>query len=267
MSWWGKIIGGTFGFMLGGPIGAMLGAAVGHNFDQGLKTSNGGPPFGHGPNQERIQSAFFTTVFSVMGHVAKADGRVSEDEIAMARSVMQQMSLDQNQTRVAMDLFNQGNREEFDLDPVIAQFKTECHRRRTLMQMFLEILLHAAYADGVLHQNEEAVLKKISGTLGFSSAHFQQLEAMVRAQRFFTGSGQPGQLPPEELLSDAYTLLGAKRSDSNAQVKNAYRRMMSQHHPDKLMAKGLPEEMVKIATEKTQEIKAAYDLIKEHRAG
>ncbi len=176
MSWWGKIIGGTFGFMLGGPLGAMLGAAVGHNFDQNLKTSTGGSPFGHGPNQERIQSAFFTTVFSVMGHVAKSDGRISEDEIAMARSVMQQMSLNQNQTRVAMNLFDQGKREEFDLDPVIAQFKAECHRRRTLMQMFLEILLHAAYADGVLHQNEEALLKKISGTLGFSSAHFQQLE-------------------------------------------------------------------------------------------
>lgn len=266
MSWWGKIVGGTFGFMLGGPLGAMLGAAVGHNFDQGLKTSAAGSPFGQGPNQERIQSAFFTAVFSVMGHVAKADGRVTEDEIAMARSMMQQMSLDQNQTRVAMDLFNQGKRADFALDPVIAQFKAECHRRRTLMQMFLEILLHAAYADGVLHRHEETLLKDISARLGFSSAHFQQLEAMVRAQRFFTGDGQPGQPPAAELLADAYTLLGVQPDNSDPEVKKAYRRMMSQHHPDKLMAKGLPEEMVKLATAKTQEIKAAYELIKEHRA-
>ena len=264
MSWWGKIIGGTFGFMLGGPLGAMLGAAFGHNFDQDLKTSTAGSPYGRGPDQERIQSAFFTTVFSVMGHVAKADGRVSEDEIAMARSVMQQMSLDQNQTRVAMDLFNQGKHADFALDPVIAQFRAECHRRRTLMQMFLEILLHAAYADGVLHRHEEALLRDICAKLGFSSAHFQQLEAMVRAQRFFTGGGQPGR-PPAELLADAYTLLGVQPNNSDAEIKKAYRRMMSQHHPDKLMSKGLPEEMVKLATEKTQEIKAAYDLIKDNR--
>jgi len=266
MSWWGKIVGGTFGFMLGGPLGAMLGAAVGHSFDQGLNTSAAGSPFGHGPNQERIQSAFFTTVFSVMGHVAKADGRVTQDEIAMARSVMQQMSLDQNQTRVAMDLFNQGKHRNFKLDPVIAQFKSECHRRSTLLQMFLEILLHAAYADGVLHNREEALLKNISATLGFSSAHFKQLEAMVRSQRFFTGdSDQPDRPPPAELLADAYTLLGVKPRDNDAEVKKAYRRMMSQHHPDKLMAKGLPEEMVKLATTKTQEIKAAYELVKENR--
>lgn len=266
MSWWGKIIGGTFGFMLGGPLGAMLGAAVGHNFDQGLKTSTAGSPYGRGPDQERIQSAFFTAVFSVMGHVAKADGRISEDEIAMARSVMQQMSLDQNQTRVAMDLFNQGKRADFALDAVIAQFKTECHRRRSLMQMFIEILLHAAYADGVLHPHEETLLKDICAKLGFSNAHFQQLEAMVRAQRFFTGdSRQPGRPPTAELIADAYTLLGVGPKDSDAEIKKAYRRMMSQHHPDKLMAKGLPEEMMKLATEKTQEIKAAYDLIKDNR--
>jgi len=265
MSWWGKIVGGAFGFMLGGPLGAMLGAALGHNFDKGLKISADGAPFGHGPDQERIQSAFFAATFSVMGHVAKADGRVSEDEIAMARSVMAEMSLDPTQTRVAMDLFNQGKGDDFDLDAVITQFKSECHRRSTLLQMFLEILLHAAYADGVLHRNEAALLKRISSTLGFSEAHFRQLEAMVRAQRFFTGDQNAGGKPPEELLAEAYTLLGVQRDDSDAELKKAYRRLMSQHHPDKLIAKGLPEEMIKIATEKTQEIKAAYELVKKHR--
>jgi len=265
MSWWGKIIGGTFGFMLGGPLGAMLGASVGHNFDRGLQSGPFGSAHGSGPNQERIQSAFFTAVFSVMGHVAKADGRVSADEIAMARSVMQQMSLDHNQIRVAMDLFNQGKHGDFELDPVIEQFKRECHRRRTLMQVFLEILLHAAYADGVLHSREEALLKDICAKLGFSNDHFQQLEAMVRSQRFFTDGSQAGRPPTAELLADAYTLLGVQPGDDDAEIKKAYRRMMSQHHPDKLMSKGLPEEMVKLATEKTQEIKAAYDLIKNNR--
>lgn len=265
MSWWGKIVGGAFGFLLGGPLGAMLGAAVGHNFDKGLKTSANQDAFGSGPDTERIQTAFFTATFSVMGHIAKADGRVSEDEIAMARSVMAEMSLDPAQARVAMDLFNQGKRESFDLDGVIAQFKSECHRRSTLLQMFIEILLHAAYADGVLHRNEAAALRRISTALGFSAAQFQQLEAMVRAQRFFTGDQQPSGKPRADLLEDAYALLGIARDASDADLKKAYRRLMSQHHPDKLIAKGLPEEMVKLATSKTQEIKAAYELIRDER--
>ncbi|MCG6934369.1 MAG: TerB family tellurite resistance protein, partial [Proteobacteria bacterium] len=117
MSWWGKVIGGTFGFMLGGPLGALFGAAVGHQFDKGLERGAISDVFGTG-DQERVQAAFFTALFSVMGHVAKADGRVSPDEIAMARSIMQQMALDQEQTRVAIDLFNQGKRDDFDLDAV-----------------------------------------------------------------------------------------------------------------------------------------------------
>ncbi|MFT4564105.1 MAG: DnaJ like chaperone protein [Gammaproteobacteria bacterium] len=266
MSWWGKLIGGTFGFMLGGPLGAMLGAAVGHNFDRGVQITAEASPFGAGPNQERIQSAFFAATFSVMGHVAKADGRVSEDEIAIARSVMAQMSLNPAQTKIAMDLFNQGKESSFDLDAVMKQFKAECHRRTTLLQMFLEILLHAAYADGVFHPDEAAMIQKISRELGFSDAHYQQLEAMVRAQRFFTGDAGQDRPPPAELLSNAYAVLGVQPTDDDAMVKKAYRRLMSQHHPDKLIAKGLPEEMLKLATEKTQEIRAAYDLVVEHRA-
>ena len=263
MGWWGKIVGGAFGYMLGGPLGALLGAALGHHFDRGLAAL---PPPETGPDQERIQSAFFTATFSVMGHVSKADGRVSEDEIEAARAVMRRMSLDDDQIRVAVNLFNQGKRPEFDLDAVLAQFRSECHRRRTLMQMFLEIQLQAAYADGEMHRDEARVLKTIAERLGFSDAAFRQLEAIVRAERFFTGSARPKAEPPRDLLADAYALLGIDRKASDAELKKAYRRLMAQHHPDKLIAKGLPEEMVKLATEKTQEIRSAYELIKEQRA-
>ena len=88
---------------------------------------------------------------------------------------------------------------------------------------------------------------------------------MVRSQRFFGGDGDAGRPPPAELLSDAYALLGVKKTNSDAEIKKAYRRLMNQHHPDKLIAKGLPEEMIKLATQKTQEIKAAHDLVKAER--
>ena len=266
MAWWGKVVGGAFGFMLGGPLGAAFGAAFGHNFDKGVERDH----FATGSrasSQERVQAAFFTATFSVMGHIAKADGQVTHEEIALARAVMRDMALNTAQTRVATDLFNQGKQPDFDIDAVIDQFRRECHRRLTLMQMFVEIQLHAAYADGALHPREEAVLKHLASRLGFSEQHFAHLKALVRAQRHGDGGpGRRGQAAQASLTPDeAYAILGVAPDTNDADVKKAYRRLMSQHHPDKLVAKGLPEEMMKAATAKTQEIKAAYDVIKPAR--
>ena len=270
MSWWGKVVGGAFGFMLGGPLGAVLGAALGHQFDKGLNLADMqggmGDAFAGVGNRERVQTAFFTTLFSVMGHVAKADGRVSEDEIAMAKQVMQQMALDASQRKLAIDLFNAGKQDDFDLDGVIQQFRQEAHRRRTLLQMFMEILLHAAYADNVLDPAEQRLLERISEMLGFSRMAYQQLHARVQAQRqFHAGGGEA--VSPQAQLKEAYEALGVSETASDAEVKKAYRRLMNQHHPDKLVSKGLPEEMIKLANEKTQEIKAAYETIKKARKG
>lgn len=259
MSWWGKLLGGAFGYLLAGPLGALLGAALGHNFDKGLKGNLG---FDAG-SQERVQTAFFTALFSVMGHLAKADGRVSADEIRLAREVMGRMSLDQDMRRAAIELFNQGKRPDFPLDDVIEQFRAECHRRRHLMQMFLEILLHAAYADGSLHAQERHILEHVREQLGFSAEQFRHLEAMVRNARHFAGAEQ--RVAPGQVLKEAYEILGVSAQASDAEVKKAYRRLMNQHHPDKLVAKGLPEEMIKLATEKTQEIKRAYETVKQAR--
>ena len=264
MSWWGKVIGGALGFALGGPIGAILGGVLGHYFDKGLRQAmleDGG--FG---DQERIQTVFFTSVFSVMGHLAKADGRVSETEIATARAIMQQMHLDEQQTKVAIDLFRKGKQPDFPLDDVIEQFRRECGRRRNLMQMFVEILLHAAYADGTMHDKERHILERICAQLGFSHQHFRTLEAMVRAQRAFHGANyQEPVRPRQDLIKEAYDVLGVSKDASDGEVKKAYRRLINQHHPDKLVAKGLPEEMIKIANEKTAEIKAAYETIRKAR--
>lgn len=263
MGWWGKLIGGAFGFMLGGPLGAILGAVLGHNFDRGLERLKL-EYAGGSADPERIQAAFFTATFSIMGHIAKADGRVSEREIALARQVMAHMRLNEEQKRAAIGLFNQGKQPDFPLDAALAQFRRECHRRRQLLQMFLEIQIFTALADGELHATERAALLHIADQLGFSRADFERLVAMVRAQQHFAG-GAAGAPPARGSLSDAYAVLGVSRNASNDEVKRAYRRLMNQHHPDKLVAKGLPEEMMEIAKEKSQEIRAAYDRIREAR--
>jgi len=262
MAWWGKALGGAFGFMLGGPLGALMGIAFGHNFDRGLNKLNEGdwPP----GQQNRVQAAFFTATFSVMGYIAKADGRVSREEIALANSVMSQLGLDEEMRLSARKLFSEGKTDDFPLADVLKQFRTETHRRTTLIRMFLEIQIQIAFADGKLDPAEEAALIQICECLGVHQQELEQLMSMIRAGQSSSSSfaTDTNRITTE----DAYALLGVKATDSDAEIKKAYRRAMSQHHPDKLVSKGLPEEMIKLATEKTQQIKMAYEQVKRDRA-
>jgi DnaJ like chaperone protein len=258
MSWWGKVIGGGFGFMLGGPLGALMGMAAGHQFDKGLNVAELEPG-----NTERVQLAFFTATFSIMGYLAKADGKVSRSEIQMAEHIMDQMNLDASQRKTAIELFNQGKQSDFPLDEILQQFKSECHRRTNLLQMFLEILIATAYADNQLDSAEHNVLKDIAQKMGFSTTRLEQLINMVGAQQ--QHSQQSAQASSKTSLSQAYSMLGVDTEISDSALKKTYRRLMSQHHPDKLVAKGLPEEMIKLANHKTAEIKSAYEQIKNSR--
>ena len=264
MNWWGKIIGGTFGFMLGGPLGALFGAVLGHNFDLGLRGTAGAGPADWG-RQERVQTAFFTATFSLMGHLCKVDGRVSEDEIAIARQVMDRMDLNAAQRRAAMDLFTAGKQDNFPVNEVLQQLGLEIGRNPSLRRMFIEIQLYAAYADGVLHQAEKQVLQRICDALDISQFEFAALTAAIGGGAYQRrGAGGPAQ-PAGLSVHDAYTVLNLSSAATDAEVKKAYRRLMNQHHPDKLVSKGLPEEMIKIATQRTQEIRQAYEKIKEAR--
>jgi DnaJ like chaperone protein len=271
LSWWGKLVGGAFGFMLGGPLGALLGVALGHNFDKGLRALPDEAAFSAG-DRERVQTAFFTATFAVMGRVAKADGRVSPAEIRMAEAVMAEMALDPAMRKTAIGLFDQGKSVDFDLDAVLEQFRRECHGRSTLIGMFIEIQLQAAYADGHLVAAEDALLRHICSRLGVSEFDYRRLERMVRAERGFAGQGAgdrrggPRAETGKPGLEAAYQILGVNKDASDAEVKRAYRRLLSQHHPDKLVSKGLPEEMMKMAAQKTHEIRQAYERIREVRA-
>ena len=266
MSWWGKVAGGGLGFALGGPIGAMIGAILGHQLDKPSVKQRTHLGFDPG-SQERTQAVFFTTTFSVMGHLAKADGHVSPKEIRLAEQVMAQMRLSKEQRKAAIGFFNQGKQTNFVLDDVLQQFRKECRRKITLIQMFIEIQLQAAYADGNKHPAEEKILKHICEVLGYPQALLSQIESLILAQQrhYYTGSGSGTRPTTVSELNNAYKILGVNKSATEVELKKAYRRLMSQHHPDKLISKGLPEEMIEMATDKTQEIQKAYDLVKENR--
>lgn len=262
MSWWGKIIGGYFGFVLGGPIGALLGAVLGHNLDKGLGGfSSTGPGIGH---QQRAQAAFFTATFSVMGHICKADGRVTPDEINIARMIMSQLVLSPEQEKAAIALFNEGKKKDFPLEDVLLQLKNELGLSKNIKRMFIEIQCYTAYADGVMHPDEKKLLIRICKIIGFSQYEFESIAASTAAEFHHQTSGRDGK-PKKMSLNDASAILNISASATDNEVKRAYRRLISQHHPDKLVSKGLPEEMIKMATQRTQEIRGAYERIMDER--
>ena len=264
MSWLGKFLGGAFGFLLGGPLGAILGASVGHHFDIGLETMGRTDRLSPG-DQHRVQMAFFTATFSVMGHLAKADGRVSPAEINLAKQVMDNMKLTAEMRETAINLFQQGKNRDFPLHEVLAQFHSECRGRTS---MFLEFQLQAALADGDVNPAEDRLLLTICSHLGISRFEYERIKLQLLAQQRFYSYSTGNQYQParhQTKLADAYAILGVKANASDSEITKAYRRLISQHHPDKLVAKGLPEEMMTLAKEKTQQIRKAYETITEAR--
>ncbi len=253
MAWWGAILGGVLGSFAFGPIGAVLGAVLGSSVTKKRDSTQGDYSFGS--KQERRQTSFFVATFTVLGHIAKADGHVTRDEIEYVNAVMNHMNLQPGQRETAIKLFNQGKDPDFPVDQVVDQFYDECKRTRNLLRAFLSFQVHAALADGSISEAEEASLRFIASRLRFSEAEFEQVFEHERVSR---GSGQPS-------LHDDYKILEIESEADDNEVRRAYRRMMSRYHPDKLVSKGLPDEMIEMATEKTKEIRAAYERIRDAR--
>ena len=263
MSYWGRAIGTLLGWFTLGPFGLLIGFLVGSVFDRGFSIQMLGHG-GFGSNQSAIhqtQQIYFQTTFEVMGHVAKADGRITEQEIHAAETIMKKMRLNTQQRQQAIQFFSNGKQNDFNLAQALQQLKQACARHRMLLQMFVEIQFQAAIADGQIGVNKQRILETICQLLGVAPMFVRFADLFGSARQ---GGGrqqyQPFQGKPR--LDDDYRLLNIAADASDSEVKRAYRRFMSQNHPDKLIAKGLPEEMIKIATEKTQQIQAAYDRIK-----
>lgn len=249
------MIGGALGAVFG-PFGVALGALLGHQYDVKAEAAST-PRLGQGQQ-------FFRATFRVMGHLAKADGRVTEREIAAARGIMQSLRLGPTQVQEAIGLFTLGKRPDFNLDAELSQLRAACGRHPGLLQMFLEIQLRFALAGNDMTGPVRVRLARIGALLGYSGPMLASLEAALRGAR-------PGQRPADSQVSvearvaAACRVLEIEPAATNAELVKAYRRQMSRHHPDKLKANGLPESMLEHAKERTQQIREAYEFLRAQR--
>ncbi len=261
----GKIIGFLIGYAVAGPFGAIAGLIIGHVFDRGyahvgLRASP--------EHLQKVQLCFFETTFKLLGHLAKADGRISEQEIAQTESLMAQMGLTSDHRQQAIRFFKEGAESNFNLEPAVAEFRQVCGAYPNLVQMLVVYLVNVALADGNFDKAEEDIVAKVATGLGIPRFAFDRLIQMIKAQNAFLGGQFHGDrygAAQTNSIELAYQALGVTSDATDGEVKRAYRKLMSQYHPDKLTGQGVPQDMIREATERSQEIQAAYDTIKKSR--
>jgi len=269
-----KYVTALIGYIVYGFWGTLIGFFFGSWLTYRFNRSSAGL-FGINPKSRlKRQEVFINTVFMLMGKLAKADGRISEAEIAQAEAFMSQLEMSAERRKAAILMFKEGAKPDFSIDESVNNFLSACGDAANLKQLLVMYLLGSALADGKIVAEELSILREIAIKLGFSEGSFQQLLRMIQAQSQFSGGryhsqgssgGYSAAQNSADSLASAYQALGVEKDVSDSVLKKTYRKLIREFHPDRLMGQGLPEDMIKVATERSKEIQAAYDLIKKSR--
>lgn len=260
MSIWGKIVGGAAGFMLGGPLGALIGGLAGHAVDamrestrqellkdESGTTSDTTEHYGQGERGDSAHSIAFTIGVIVLGaKMAKADGRVTKDEVSAFKEVFQ---VPPEEMKNVGRIFNQARRDAHGFEPYARQLGQMFKGRPRVLEELLDGLFHIARADGAVAEAELEFLEQVAAAFGFDEADWARIRA--------------ANMGPDQ--RDPYTVLGVPHDADAETIKSAYRKLVRENHPDKLIAQGLPEEFVAVANEKLATINQAYDEIRKRR--
>ncbi len=241
MSIWGKVIGGTAGFALGGPLGAIIGGLAGHAFD---RMRGEGRDAAEADGTKQI--AFTIGVIVLGAKMAKADGVVTADEIAAFREVFH---VPPGEMKHVAKVFDRARRDSEGFEPYARQVAKLFRENPAVLEDLMDGLFHIAKADNVMHPNEVTYLERVAEIFGFDEREF----ARIRASH----------LGPD--AADPYEILGVPHDISDDELKKRYRTLIREHHPDRLMAEGMPQEFVDVANEKLATINDAYDRVEKQR--
>jgi DnaJ like chaperone protein len=257
---WGKVAGGVSGLWLGDWPGLVLGLLLGHLFDQRLRLAPFSLKVWEGSAFAERDRVLLTATFSLLGHVAKADGRVSEQEVAATESVMRELGVESRWRQGAIILFKRGKRADYPLRPLLQRLRASLGASSEGAERFLGYQLRIAFADGPPSPAQQRLIDQAARLLGLPRDRYESL--LRKRYERDTQSGSRTLRPP---LQSAYALLGVSERASEEEIKRAYRRSISRHHPDRLLARGVPEDEVRQAARRTQEVRAAYDEIRRLR--
>ena len=280
MSVKGKVIGGILGSMLGGPFGAVLGVAIGHTFDRD-KDKNGesgyqyrespgrpGPDF----NLGQAQMTFFVATFSMLGKMANADGQISATE---RNTVIQFMSndlrLSKQDQEFALRIFDTAAVSSESFEKFAEQFYQSFYGNPQMIEMMMDILVRIAMTDGVLSDKENQFIAQAAMCMRYPAGNVDYLKTKYGHRQNQGSSYNSGYSSSSSSRSDsgslaaAYSVLGCSASDSDETIKAKYKKLIKEYHPDVIASKGLPEEFMKFATEKFDQIQKAYEAIKKVR--
>jgi len=252
MSWLGKMIGGTIGFALGGRIGAVAGAAFGHTFvdkKEDLYLSSRPGTRETLSSNEESQLVFFTAAFSMLAKISKADGKVTENEISAIETFMKRdLQLDFNGQQTAIKIFRQAVNSLESFDAFAMQFYSVFRTQPNILELMMDVMLRVSTADGDISKEEETMLLSATRIFKYSTSDYTRLKSKYVKE-----------------TNKFYAVLKCDETASNEEIKKQYRKLATEYHPDKIQAKGLPEEFIKFANDKFQEIQEAYDGIKKER--
>jgi DnaJ like chaperone protein len=271
MGWKGLFFGGLIGLLTTRSVwGAVIGAIIGQVIEQSGVLGGSAAASRHAPDSTSISEEFFRTTFELMGHVAKSDGRVTEAEIDAARRLMQELQLGAREVSIAIACFRAGKSTAYDAELGVERLREACGQRHDLLRAFMELQLRAALAGSGMSPPARAILTRVAERLGMSGLEFAFMEASLRARAAHGPQGARGSAGARPAagagsLAECYAELEVAAGTTDQEVTKAYRRQMSRHHPDKLVANGLPESMAQMAKEKTQRIQEAYEEIRAAR--
>ena len=265
MPYWGKVIGTLGGLAIGRPWMAIIGLLVGDQFDRGFadRFTRFGPDVS-AARLEQLPQQYLRALFEIMGHLAKVDGRVTEDEIRAARALMHRLGLGPSEIRRAINWFESGKEASYPLVSTLRSMRGQSARRADMRGLFVRLLMEVALSKSSLHQAERATIWTICKELDIGRVELAQLEAMLRAQRGFRKSASG--TADSKRVNDAYVALGIDRSSTNNEIKKAYRRLMNKNHPDKLVSANPDAAVLAEAERRTREVRGAYELLKARRS-
>lgn len=265
MTYWGKVVGAAAGLVSGRPWLVLLGLLLGHQFDRGFADKF--TKFGPDTSQDRLgelSPKFVEILFQSMGHLAKADGRVTQAEIRAARALMHRLGLSPTEVRRAISWFESGKDSGYPFQARIRELKSTVAKKPEARALFLRLLMEIALADTNVHHRERVVLWNVCTELDIGRVELAQLEAMLRAQRGFRRSAA-GDADARRVTA-AYETLGVEKSSSNDDIKKAYRRLMNKNHPDKLVSENPDAAAIAEAERRTREVRSAYEMLKARRS-